>query len=85
MGIDIKFPIGLMFSIMGVLLTFFGIFTASDEALYARSLGININLWSGIGMLIFGSIMLFLVYLSRSKKKKSTPSKWASVSIYTKD
>ena len=69
MGIDIKFPIGLMFSILGVLLTIYGIFTNSDEMLYSRSLGININLWSGAGMLVFGLIMLFLVYLERGKKK----------------
>jgi hypothetical protein len=69
MGIDIKFPIGLMFSIFGILLTIFGLFTNSDEALYSRSLGININLWSGLGMLVFGIIMLYLVYLSRRKTK----------------
>ena len=71
MGIDIKFPIGLMFSILGVLLTIYGIFTNSDEILYSRSLGININLWSGAGMLVFGLIMLFLVYRSRGKKSGS--------------
>ena len=69
MGIDIKFPIGLMFTILGMLLTFFGLFTNSDEALYSRSLGININLWSGAGMLAFGLIMLYLVYRSREKNK----------------
>jgi len=69
MGIDIKFPIGLMFTILGILLTFFGLFTNSDEALYSRSLGININLWSGSGMLVFGLFMLFLVYRSRVRNK----------------
>jgi hypothetical protein len=69
MGIDIKFPIGLMFSILGILLTFFGLFTNSDEALYTRSLGINMNLWSGAGMLIFGLFMLYLVYRSRKQNK----------------
>jgi hypothetical protein len=69
MGIDIKFPIGLMFSILGILLTFYGLFTNSDEVLYSRSLGINVNLWSGAGMLIFGLIMLFLVYRSREQNK----------------
>jgi hypothetical protein len=68
MGIDIKFPIGLMFSILGVLLTFYGFITNSDEVLYNRSLGININLWSGTGMLVFGLFMLFLVYRARRKK-----------------
>jgi hypothetical protein len=67
MGIDIKFPIGLMFSILGVLLTGYGLFTRSDDALYSVSLGININLWSGLGMLVFGLIMLLLVYFSKKK------------------
>ena len=69
MGIDIKFPIGLMFTILGILLTFFGLFTNSNEALYIRSLGININLWSGSGMLVFGLFMLYLVYRSRGENK----------------
>lgn len=70
MGIDIKFPIGLMFSLLGFLLTIYGLFTAGDAALYARSLGINVNLWSGVGMLIFGLIMLFFSW--KSKKAKNT-------------
>ena len=68
MGIDIKFPIGLMFSILGFLLTIYGAVTHGDEALYSRSLGININLWSGLGMLIFGLIMLFFAWKSRKVK-----------------
>ena len=70
MGIDIKFPIGLMFSLLGFLLTGFGIVTRGDDALYHRSLGININLWSGCGMPAFGLIMLFLAWNSRKTKTK---------------
>jgi hypothetical protein len=65
MGLDIKFPIGLMFTILGVLITIYGFSTMSDVAMYQKSFGININLWSGISMTIFGLIMLAL-----SKKKK---------------
>ena len=64
--IDIKLPIGLMFSILGLLLTIFGFFTKSDTEMYVKTFGINMNLWSGIGMLIFGIIMLAL---TRKKKK----------------
>jgi len=70
MGIDIKFPIGLMFTILGFLLTLYGLFTSGDQVLYSRSLGININLWSGCGMLVFGLLMLFLAW--RSNKTKTT-------------
>lgn len=66
MGLDIKLPIGLMFSILGILLTIFGLATGSDQELYARSLHVNINLWVGVGMLIFGGIML--IFAKRPKK-----------------
>ena len=70
MGIDIKFPIGLMFTILGLILSVFGLFTNSDAGLYYRSLGININLWSGAGMLVFGLLMLGLAWKSRKSKSK---------------
>jgi len=58
MGIDIRFPIGLMFGVVGILLTAFGIF--GDKAIYQRSLGINVNLQWGVAMIMFGAIMLVL-------------------------
>ena len=64
--VDIRIPIGLMFSILGVLITIFGFVTKSDTSMYQRSLGININLVMGVVMLIFG---LFMLYMSRRKKK----------------
>ena len=56
MGLDIRLPIGLMFTILGLLLAGYGLF--GDKAVYQRSLGININLWWGLVMLIFGIVML---------------------------
>jgi hypothetical protein len=64
--VDIRIPIGLMFSVLGVLITIFGFVTKSDSAMYQRSLGINVNLVMGAVMLVFGLIML---YLSHRKKK----------------
>jgi hypothetical protein len=58
MGLDIRLPIGFLFSIFGVLLIVFG--ELSDKAIYERSLGININLEWGVVMLLFGAVMLFL-------------------------
>jgi hypothetical protein len=70
MDIDIRLPIGFMFSILGIMLTLFGIFTTGDADLYARSLGININLWSGVAMLIFGLLMLFFGWRGKKAEKK---------------
>ncbi len=56
MRLDVRFPIGGMFTILGALLTLYGL--ASDRAIYARSLGINVNLWWGLVLLVFGLVML---------------------------
>jgi len=66
MGIDIKFPIGLMFTIMGLMISVYGLFTLGSP-IYQKSFGINVNLWSGVGMLIFGVIML--LFVKRKKEK----------------
>ena len=59
MGLDIRLPIGLMFAILGALLAVYGL--VSDPALYARSLGINVNEGWGIVCFLFGAVMFFLV------------------------
>lgn len=58
--LDIRFPIGLMFSIFGILITIYGLATMGNEAMYVRSLNVNVNLISGICMTLFGVIMLLL-------------------------
>ena len=70
MGLDIKIPIGLMFSIFGLILTILGLVTAGDSNMYEQSLGYNINLLSGVVMLLFGGFMLFTSTLFRKKKKE---------------
>ena len=60
MGFDIRLPIGMMFSVFGVLVTGYGAATLGDEMYARHSLGINVNLWWGIAMLIFGAGMLLL-------------------------
>jgi len=54
MGLDIRWPIGLMFSLIGLLLLITGAVNGAD----ARSLNININLWWGIVLVVFGGAML---------------------------
>ena len=70
MGLDIKIPIGLMFSILGLILTIFGIVTNGNGEMYEQSLGHNINLWSGIFMVAFGAFMLLTSTLVRKRKKQ---------------
>jgi len=58
--LDVRIPIGGMFTIFGVVLIVYGL--VSDPAIYQRSLGINVNLWWGIVLLVFGLVMLWLAY-----------------------
>lgn len=65
--IDIRFPIGLMFTFLGLLLLIFGLTTQSDILMYQRSFGNNINLYSGGLMLVFGLLMLVPALMRRRK------------------
>jgi hypothetical protein len=55
MQLDIRLPIGLMFGILGGLLVVFGLL--GDRTGLQHSLGINVNLWWGIVMFVFGALM----------------------------
>ncbi len=60
MNLDVRYPIGLLFSVVGVMMAVFGLI--SDPAIYQRSLGVNVNLWWGLVLLVFGLLMLFLAW-----------------------
>jgi hypothetical protein len=66
MSLDLRLPIGLMFTIIGTLLTGFGLI--SGDAIYARSLGINVNLWWGLVLLGFGVVMLGVAMRATGKR-----------------
>jgi hypothetical protein len=58
MNLDIRMPIGGLFTLLGLLLVGYGLM--SDASVYQRSLGLNINLSWGLAVLAFGAIFLFL-------------------------
>ena len=62
MGLDIRWPIGLMFSLIGAIMVVYGLKTGSGAEIYQRSLGINVNLCWGTLLLIFGAVMLVLAW-----------------------
>ncbi|HXS07307.1 MAG TPA: hypothetical protein VN723_10990 [Rhizomicrobium sp.] len=57
MGLDIRLPIGILFSALALVLIVYG--AVSDPAIYARSLGVNVNLVWGCILLVFGLAMLW--------------------------
>ena len=66
--IDVRIPIGLLFSIIGGLLLFFGVLTLNSPTIYHKSLGIDVDLWAGGWMLLFGLAMLAIAHRTHEGK-----------------
>jgi hypothetical protein len=60
MGLDIRFPIGIIFTIYGAVLMIYG--ALADPAIFLNSLGVNIDIWWGAAMLLFGLFMGTLAF-----------------------
>jgi hypothetical protein len=57
---DPRILLGMMFTLIGTILTAFGLSTRTNADVYAKSLGINANLWWGLVLLAFGIVTLTL-------------------------
>jgi hypothetical protein len=66
---DVRRVIGGLFVVYGVIVTLLGIFDSSAEIDKAQ--GININLWTGLGMLALG--LFFLAWLKLRPAAPVTP------------
>lgn len=62
---DLRLPLGGLFTIFGLILTVYGL--VSPRAIYAQSLGINVNLGWGLVMLIFGATLVAFAYRAGKK------------------
>lgn len=59
---DIRRIIAALMGVYGLVITVMGIGVTSDEEI-AKSAGVNINLWAGIGMLIFSALFFLWAWL----------------------
>jgi hypothetical protein len=66
MNFDLRLPLGLLFSLFGAMLVIYGL--VSDPAIYAVSLGYNVNLDWGFVLLTFGVAMLWLALKARRNR-----------------
>jgi uncharacterized membrane protein YeiB len=67
MGLDIRLPIGIIFSTYGVILILYGL--VADPAIFVSSMAVNIDLWWGLAMLVFGLVMGFLAFRASPRLK----------------
>jgi hypothetical protein len=73
--LDLRWPMGLMFLVVGALITTYGLVTeffdqVHYDAIYSRCQGININLWWGLVLLAFSAFMLIMAYRARKRDGK---------------
>lgn len=70
--LDIRWPIGLMFSLIGLILVVYGALTGKNPMYDKHSLGININLVWGLLLLAFGLFMLISAKIAANAEKKKS-------------
>jgi multisubunit Na+/H+ antiporter MnhG subunit len=75
MGLDIRIPLGLIFLIIGGLMSVYGFFSR-NSAVYDKSMGINLNLTWGALMFVFGLIMYFAGRRQKWQDDPITPRPW---------
>ncbi|HSU69538.1 MAG TPA: hypothetical protein VLJ39_21825 [Tepidisphaeraceae bacterium] len=71
MDLDVRLPMGVMFVLLGGVLSIYG--AISDRAIYKSSLNININLWWGLVIFGFGVILLLLAWWARVSPRPEPP------------
>jgi hypothetical protein len=57
--VDIRLPVGAIFTFYGVILAIYGLASGDLDAHHMIA-GLNVNIVAGAGMLVFGLVMLFL-------------------------
>jgi len=75
MGLDIRIPLGLIFLIVGGILSVYGFFTRGF-GIYDRSMGINLNLGWGLVMFVFGAVMFFVGRRQKWQDDPVNPRPW---------
>lgn len=77
MSLDLRIPLGLMFLIVGAMLSLYGLVTRGSD-IYQRSAGMDINLLWGVVMFVFGLTMFLFGRYSDKHPKTAAPSDGAT-------
>ena len=75
-SLDLRLPIGALFSALGIIIGGYGIVTNGNHALYEQSMSININLWWGLVMLIVG-VLMFMAGMRASRQGRAASEREA--------
>ena len=67
---DLRVPSGSFFTLVGLILLGMGVFAPETRAALTS---VNVNLYSGVGMLVFGLFLLLLAWRATRLEKRSNP------------
>ena len=76
MGLDIRIPLGLIFLLIGGLMSVYGLVTRNAADIYEKSMGINLNLAWGLIMFVFGLIMFIVGRRQKWQDDPINPRPW---------
>jgi hypothetical protein len=71
--VDIRIPVGTIFTVYGVLLILYGLISSDVEARHLL-FGVQVNIVAGIGMLVFGVSFLYLARRGGPTVRRSSAS-----------
>lgn len=71
MKLDLRYPLGMLFTAFGVLLVGYGLLRPEERAVMAV---VNVNLYAGLPMLVFGVVTLWLARRAESREKPGAGS-----------
>ncbi len=61
---DLRRPTGILFAILGLILLLYGLISPEIQA--PLEPGVNVNLWSGLTLFVFGGCLLWLSFRAKS-------------------
>ena len=67
-GLDIRAPIGGLFTVLGAMLAGYGLFASGNGGSSEAATGTNVNLWWGLVMLVFGIVLLLMARRAMSRE-----------------
>jgi len=68
---DARISIGMLFTLVGTILAAFGLATRDNPAVYEKCMGMDVNLWWGLVLLVFGVVALLLGRSGQIRLEKS--------------
>jgi len=66
-GLDVRLPIGGLFTVLGLMLSGYGLMVGSGSASLSAGSSTNVNLWWWLVMLVFGLLLLLGSFLARRR------------------